>query len=110
VSVALSAQAGDDPSDQELRPEESGLHERTVGQVGAAHPVREPKIVPHERGRAGLAADDLALDNCHAEALRSSVHGCGQPRRAATHDGYIKHGPLPTWVEPQRSNDLQGRR
>ena len=81
-----------------------------MGQVGAAHPVREPEIIAHERGRACLAADYLALDNCHAEPLRSSIHGRGQPGWAATHDGYIEHRPLPTRVEPERGNDLQGRR
>ena len=81
-----------------------------MGQVGAAHPVREAEIVAHERGRAGLAADHLALDNRYAEALRSSVHGCGQPRRAASHDSDIKRRPLPTGVESECGNDLNGRR
>ena len=73
---------GDRPGDEDLRPEPAGLLQRPARQLVAGHAGREPEVVLDPRGRAGLTAGSLALDDDRPQPLRGAVHRRGEARRA----------------------------
>ena len=76
----------DRPGHEDLGAEPARLLQRSARQLVARHARREAEVVLDARGRAGLAAGRLALDDDRAQALRCAVDGRGQAGRAGAHD------------------------
>src|SRR3954447_4034930 len=77
---------GDRPSDQDLSAQPVRLLQRTTPELVSRYARRETKVVLDPGRRSGLATGNVAFDHDRTEALRSSVHGCGQTGRPSPHD------------------------
>ena len=86
----LAAHAG--AVNQDLGPELRGLLARTLGELGAADPIRKTEIVLDLRAGAGLAADGEAFDEHGLQPLGGAIDRGAQPGRAGAVDGEVVLG------------------
>src|SRR5262249_4658052 len=63
MQLPLALDARDLAGEEERRAEHPGLLVRTLGELGAAEPAREPEVVADPRAGARLTPDGLALDD-----------------------------------------------
>src|SRR5207248_9292901 len=106
AAPALRAQAGDLDGSEHFHAVPAGLRDEPVGQVAAADPLREARVVLDPLGDPGLAAQAALVDHDRVDALAGGVDGGGQPGRSAADDHQVVAGPVGDQAQAELGRQL----